>query len=67
MWAAMRLRPGEAAVVANAFVLRGVPDASGQGADGREYLVSPRLRAAAAAHGLEVFETPAGELDWFAT
>ena len=45
----------------------GVPDASGQGADGREYLVSPRLRAAAAAHGLEVFETPAGELDWFAT
>ena len=44
VWAAMRLNDGEVSVSANAFVIRGVPAASGIGQDGREY-VERRARA----------------------
>ena len=66
IWAAMRLGVGEVAVCANAFILRGVPDASGLGLDGREYLVSPNVRSAAAEHGLPLHLTKGGEVDFFA-
>ena len=67
VWAAMRVRDGEAVVCANAFVIRGVPAADGFGADGRDYLVSTNMVDAATHHELHITYTSDGELDFYAT
>ena len=57
----MRLNEGEVSVCANAFVLRGVPEMSGFGVDGREYLLSPKAKEVArelAARVLTPFSQP---------